>query len=92
MATVNSKDLQPFIESTVQVRIHGREDEDQAPWVRRKISKVTLCPDETHLRIYFDKYFFFAVPLSCSVVLDEQEWSAYDQTVGLYYVIRSEGK
>jgi hypothetical protein len=90
MAIVKEEDLQKFIGSTVQVRIHGRENEDQAPWVNRKISKVAPCPDETHLRIYFDKYFFFAVPMNCSVVKDEQEWSAHDHIAGLYYVIRSE--
>ncbi|MEC5425509.1 hypothetical protein QGM71_18685 [Virgibacillus sp. C22-A2] len=91
METVKSEDLKRFISNPVQVCIHGREGEDMAPWVKRKINKVELCPDKTHLRIYFDKHFFFAVPLTSEVVQKETEWTAYDDKAKLHYAIKSEG-
>ncbi|SET02454.1 hypothetical protein SAMN05216389_104209 [Oceanobacillus limi] len=89
---VKAEDLEKFIASSVEVCIHGRDDEDRAPWIKRKIRKVEPCPDATHLRIYFDKRFFVAVPFSSSVVQRETEWKAFDESASLYYVIRSEGK
>ncbi|WP_226035905.1 hypothetical protein [Aquibacillus saliphilus] len=92
METVKMNDLEKYINSPVEVCIHGKEGEDRAPWINRKISNLELCPDKTHLRIYFDKHFFFAVPLTSTVVQKESEWSAYDETAALYYSIRSEEK
>ncbi|MFD1037757.1 hypothetical protein ACFQ3N_04945 [Virgibacillus byunsanensis] len=92
METVKAEDLNGLISSSVEVCIHGREDEDKAPWIKRKLNKVELCPDQTHLRIYFDKHFFIAVPLTSSVEKKENEWTAYDEKAKLYYVIRSEVK
>ncbi|MBB6454029.1 hypothetical protein HNQ94_002480 [Salirhabdus euzebyi] len=91
METVNKEDLKQFISSSVQICIHGKEGEDMAPWVKRNIKDVTLCPDKTHVRIYFDKHFFFAVPLTSTVWKKENEWVAYDKETELYYAIRSEG-
>ncbi|MRH44730.1 hypothetical protein GH741_18950 [Aquibacillus halophilus] len=92
MSTVKKSDLEKYINSPVQVCIHGKEGEDRAPWIDRQISQLALCPDQTHLRIYFDKHFFFAVPLESKVDQNEQQWSAYDKNAELYYVIRSEEK
>lgn len=88
MASVKMEDLENYVSTSVDVCIHGREGEDQAPSVSRKIHKLEFCPDETHLRIFFDKHFFVAVPLTSTVEQSNNEWRAFDQDAGLYYVIR----
>lgn len=88
MQTVEKKDLEVFMNQKVQVCIHGEEGEEMAPWVDRKIEQLTLCPDETHLRIYFDKHFFVAVPLTSSVEKDKHKWVAFDKKARLFYAIK----
>jgi hypothetical protein len=82
------KDLEPFLGEKIEVAIHDAETDTQPPWVEKQIKKLELCPDRTHLRIYFDTYYFFAVPLTSSVSLSDMNWSAYDLESGLYYLIR----
>ncbi|WP_245807674.1 hypothetical protein [Halobacillus massiliensis] len=90
MGPINIEDLKPYISTPVQVCIHGDQGEEMAPWVKKRIKKLALCPDKTHIRIYFDDFYFFAAPLTSRVKQTENEWSAYDQEAGLYFVIRSE--
>ncbi|MDL4841917.1 hypothetical protein [Aquibacillus rhizosphaerae] len=92
MQTVEMKSLEKLVDSSVQVCIYGKSSEDKAPWVDKRISKLSLCPDETHLRIYFDSHFFFAVPLTSSVEQKQNEWIAYDKEANLHYAIKSEEK
>jgi hypothetical protein len=82
------KDVERFLGEKIEVAIHDAETNMQPPWVEKKIKKLELCPDGTHLRIYFDTFYFFAVPLTSSVSHSEIDWSAYDQDSGLYYLIR----
>jgi hypothetical protein len=82
------KDLEQFLEEKIEVAIHDAETDTQPPWIEKQIKKLELCPDRTHLRIYFDTYYFFAVPLTSSVSLSDMDWSAYDLESGLYYLIR----
>jgi hypothetical protein len=82
------KDLEPFLGGKIEVAIHDAETDTQPPWVEKQIKKLELCPDKTHLRIYFDTYYFFAIPLTSSVSLSDMDWSAYDLNSGLYYLIR----
>jgi hypothetical protein len=82
--------LDSFIMKTAEVAILDRPEEDQAPFVKKTIMKTGLCPDKTHLRIYFDDKYFFAVPLTADVVMSDYEWSAFDHDAGLNYVIRRE--
>ncbi|MEC2159237.1 hypothetical protein [Virgibacillus halodenitrificans] len=89
---VNAKDVDNFKNNPVFVCIYGEQSEDQAPWVRRNILKTTLCPDSTHLQIYFDKHFFFAVPLSSKVDMSDHAWTAYDEKARLHYAIKKEVK
>ncbi len=85
-------DLEKFVAEPVELCIYGKEGEDRAPAVKRKIFKLAFCPDNTHIRIYFDKHFFIAVPLTGSVYQNGQEWTAYDEKSALYYSIKKEGK
>ncbi|MDC3417863.1 hypothetical protein [Aquibacillus salsiterrae] len=88
MHEVNQRDLAELVNKRVQVCIQGEDGEDKAPWIDRKIHQLSLCPDKTHLRIYFDQHFFVAVPLTSSVKQDDHGWIAYDKTTRLYYAIK----
>lgn len=87
---LNMDDLQPFIAEDVGVTIYDKSWTDQSAFRSEKITKVELCPSETHLRIYFNRLHFFAVPRDSEVNVTESEWSAFDKDSGLYYVIRRE--
>lgn len=82
------KDLERFLGEKIEIAIHDAEADTQPPWVEKQIKKLELCPDGSHLRIYFDTFYFFAVPLNSSVSQSDVDWSAYDQESGLYYLIR----
>ena len=87
---IKIEDLQSYVLEKVQVAILDQDGEDQAPFISKTIQKIQLCPDNTHLRIYFDRRTFFAIPLTATVSRNENEWSAYDQQSGLRYVVRKE--
>ena len=80
--------LQSFVSETVEVAILDKQGGDIAPFVRKTVQKLEICPDHTHQRIYFDKIHFFAVPLNSKITLTNTEWSAYDHEVELQYIIR----
>ncbi|MFD2445122.1 hypothetical protein ACFSO7_14225 [Bacillus sp. CGMCC 1.16607] len=82
------KDVERFLNEKIEVAIHDVETNVQPPWVEKKIKKVEMCPDRTHLRIYFDTFYFFAIPLNSNISQSELNWSAYDDASGLYYLIR----
>jgi hypothetical protein len=82
------KDLESFLGEKIEVAIHDAETDWQPPWVEKEIKNLEICPDRTHLRIYFDTLQYFAVPLKSSVSLSDVNWSAYDVESGLYYLIR----
>ncbi|MBX9974922.1 hypothetical protein [Cytobacillus firmus] len=88
MELIKIEDLDGFVRQNVQVAILDEEGNDKAPFVHKEIIKTGLCPDGTHLRIYFDHMNFFAVPLTSSVEASESRWAALDQEAGLKYVIK----
>ncbi|MFC7060981.1 hypothetical protein [Halobacillus seohaensis] len=88
MGTVNIEDLNPYLSTDIQVGIFGNDDEDHPPWLQKTLVKTCFCPDHTHLRIHFDEQTFIAIPLTSKVNRDQNEWSAYDQSSGLNYVIK----
>ncbi|WP_313799718.1 hypothetical protein [Cytobacillus sp.] len=90
MGPTEIEKIESFIFHRAEVAILDQPGEDQAPFVKKTITKTGLCPDKTHLRIYFDDKYFFAVPLKADVRMSENVWSAYDHETGLNYVIRSE--
>lgn len=90
MEPIEMKILETFILQNAEVAILDEQGEDQAPFLQKKIAKTELCPDKTHLRIYFDRRTFFAVPLTAAVTMNDSEWTAVDQQTGLKYVIRRE--
>ncbi|WP_077213390.1 hypothetical protein [Bacillus dakarensis] len=89
MELINLQRLSEFIASAaVEVAIQDEEGDDRAPFIRKEVTKVELCPDHTHVRIYFDQQKFFAVPLGSTVLFEDKQWSAYDQLSNLTYIIR----
>lgn len=90
MGHIKIEDLQSYLFKKVEVAILDKDGEDQAPFVLKTIQKLESCPDNTHLRIYFDQRTFFAIPFTSTVFKNENEWSAYDQESGLQYVVRKE--
>ena len=81
-------DLQRFAGSSVEISIMDEQGGDQAPVIKKSLKKVQLCPDHTHVRFYFDDFYFLAVPLKSDVVETETTWSAFDKTSGLTYIIK----
>lgn len=92
MELTEIESLKSFLFENVEVSILDEDGEDKAPYVKKKISKTELCPDGTHLRIYFDRLQFFAVPLTAEVAMSEEVWSAIDQQAGLTYVVKKRGE
>jgi hypothetical protein len=84
---INLDELKRFVGVPVKILIHDEQSKDQAPVVNKIVKKVQLCPDGTHLRFYFDNYYFLAVPLACEVSQSEEQWSAFDSVGGLHYTI-----
>lgn len=82
------KDLERFRDEKIEVAIHDAKGDMQPPWVEKKMKKLELCPDKTHLRIYFDTFYFFAIPLTSTIGQSNADWSAHDEESGLYYLIR----
>ncbi|MDP4083360.1 MAG: hypothetical protein Q8934_01970 [Bacillota bacterium] len=85
MEPINLNDLQRFINTPVEIFIQDAEGGDQAPSVKKNIKKIQLCPDETHIRFYFDDFYFLAVPIASDIIETETEWSTIDQDSGLNY-------
>lgn len=89
MASINLEDVKEFAEGAkVEIYIHDQEGGDQAPAVKKAIKKVLLCPDTTHLRFYFDDFYFLAVPLESDVSWSDNQWSAFDSGSGLTYTFK----
>jgi hypothetical protein len=72
----------------VEVSIKDHQGGDQAPSLKKMVENIGLCPDQTHLRIYFDKGKFVAVPVTATVTHTENEWVAFDHSSELEYVMR----
>lgn len=90
MDLINIENVERFISKGVGVSIYDDSWADQSPLQSKVVHKVEICPRDTHLRIYFDKKNFVAVPRTSEVVITETSWTAIDEETGLHYVIKSE--
>lgn len=88
MAHINIEELTQYMARPVEVAIQGEPGEEEAPWIGKTIQKAGLCPDGTHVRLYFDDVRFVAVPLTSAVTKTENKWTAYDEEARLYYIIK----
>ncbi|KMY54267.1 hypothetical protein AC623_10245 [Bacillus sp. FJAT-27231] len=89
MELINIAELDSYVSIPVQLAIHD-ENGTKAPWTKKIIEQVTLCPDGTHLRLYFDQHHFLAIPRMSQVVKDDRLWIAHDEKNKLIYMIRKE--
>lgn len=88
MGHIKIEDLQRFVSVPVEVAITDQGDGEKAPFLLKTIRQVKLCPDQTHLRIYFDQVHFFAIPLTARVFKTNDTWAAYDSDSNLTYTIK----
>ncbi|MFK9095141.1 hypothetical protein [Bacillus salipaludis] len=88
MELIKIEDVKRFVGGPVEIIIHDDDGGDQAAAVKKTVKKVQYCPDETHIRFYFDDYYFLAVPRSNRVSETGEKWSASDAESGLTYTIR----
>lgn len=88
MVHISIEELEPFMSVPVRVAIQGEQGEEQAPWMDKTIKKARLCPHGTHVRLYFDDFYFFAIPVTTTVTKTESKWTAYDEQAGIYYIIK----
>ncbi|WML42923.1 hypothetical protein [Neobacillus sp. PS3-40] len=88
MEPINLNDLQRFVGFPAEIVIQDSVVRDQAPAVQKSVKKIQLCPDKTHIRFYFDDFYFLAVPMASQVKETDTEWSAFDKESGLHYHIR----
>ncbi|WP_059172435.1 hypothetical protein [Bacillus sp. FJAT-27445] len=91
MEPINLKELKHFEGAHVELAIKDRDGGEQAPAIRKTIKYVLLCPDGTHIRFYFDKNKFLAVPITSEFGGSEQELTAYDAGSGLSYSVKITG-
>jgi hypothetical protein len=85
---INLDELRRFAGASVEITVHDQQGGDQAPAINKKIERIEYCPDGTHIRFYFDKYNFIAVPLASDIAQSETLFSAYDTECGLTYTVR----
>ncbi|NHC39874.1 hypothetical protein G6549_07830 [Bacillus sp. MM2020_1] len=88
MELIKLEDLNTFVGGPVAIAIQDGDGGDQAPIVKKTIKKVQFCPDKTHIRLYFDDFYFLAVPLNSRVSQSEGHWSAFDSESGLTYTVK----
>lgn len=88
MEPINLDELRRFAGASVEITVHDQQGGDQAPAINKKIERIEYCPDRTHIRFYFDKYNFIAVPLASDIAQSETLFSAYDTESGLTYTVR----
>ena len=88
MEPIKLDDVKCFAGVAVEIAIRDSEGGDQAPAVKKVVKKVQHCPDGTHIRFYFDDFYFLAVPLASEVSQTETAWSAFDAVSGLQYMVK----
>ncbi|MEH7335350.1 hypothetical protein V7161_22270 [Neobacillus drentensis] len=88
MELIKLEDVERFVGVPVEIAIQDEEGEERATSVKKTVKKVQYCPDRTHIRFYFDDFYFLAAPLSSRVSQSENEWSAYDLESGLTYKVK----
>lgn len=89
MESIDPKSLSPYLSIPVYVSIQD-ENGEEAPWMEKIIQQAKLCLDGTHIRLYFDRRDFLAIPRLSRVTEEGSQWTAYDERTQLAYVIRRE--
>lgn len=87
MALLAIEDVKSLIRENVGVTIYDESWTAQSPLREEKIHHVSLCPNKSHLRIYFNERNFFAIPREAKVKTRDNKWIAYDEKSRLHFVI-----
>jgi hypothetical protein len=85
---IKLEEVNRFVGAPVEIAIQDSDGGDQAPAVKKRVKKVQLCPDGTHIRFYFDDFYFLAVPISSQVRETEGQWMAFDSQSDLTYTVK----
>ncbi|MDN3017580.1 hypothetical protein PH210_15380 [Paenibacillus sp. BSR1-1] len=88
MELIKLEDVERFVGVPVEIAIQDEEGGERAPSVKKTVKKVQYCPDRTHIRFYFDDFYFLAAPLTSRVSQSENRWEAFDPDSGLTYSVR----
>lgn len=88
MEPINLEKMKRFAGFPAVIFIQDSEGGDQAPAVKKKVKKVQECPEGTHIRFYFDDFYFLAVPIKSEIRQTETEFSAFDTESGLHYTVK----
>ncbi len=80
--------LEGFLRQPIEVKIYGGQDEEPPVPVQKTLYKLENCPDHTHLRLYFDKTYFLAIPFDSTCLCTEEQFQAYDAQHELHYSIK----
>jgi hypothetical protein len=79
-----------LIEKLIQISIIDMADHpetEKTPVIRKVLNRVQACPDNTHVRLFFDQTSFLAIPFSCKSICNDSEFHAFDLEAGLHYHI-----
>lgn len=85
---VKKEAVMHFVSSFVEIAILDEEGEEAAPFVAKRIARIEYCPDGTHIRFYFDRTSFIAIPVTAKFTIKDDELLAADNDSKLQYVIR----
>lgn len=88
MKDIEVTDLEHFVGTNISVSIQDLSEKDKAPFLEKELKKIALCPDRTHIRLFFDQQRFLAIPRNAVVSQIKNEWIAYDSNSQLSYIIR----
>lgn len=91
MKHINSLKLKDFVSIPIKLTIQGNEEVNQPAWMEKTIQNAKLCPDGTHIRLYFDSFHFIAVPKHSEITKTSHMWSAFDKETSLRYLIKKIG-
>jgi hypothetical protein len=80
--------FEEFIGQSMRITICGGEGEEIAPAVTKPLHHVGLCPDQTHIRLYFNELQFVAIPVDSEWSEASEQVTAYDTEGKLTYMIQ----
>lgn len=79
--------LNPFENTQVDIMIQDK-DGPKTPSIQKRIKRVEINREQTHILLYFDQINHISVPLTCIFSEKNDVWEAFDSQTGLYYIIR----
>ena len=88
LAAETREALDAFINQTVEFKIYDGADQVPPVPVQKLVYKIEYCPDKTHIRLFFDDFFFIAIPLASQFSIADGQIDAFDTENHLSYSIK----